>query len=49
VLVFMGMTSVFLTEICQSDQTQGQQSVLKIVKSTVEVHSVWLDKGSDVQ
>jgi hypothetical protein len=43
VLVFTGMTSVFLAESCQGDRTQGQQSVLKIVKSTVEVHSVWHD------
>jgi hypothetical protein len=28
-------------ESCQGDRTQGQQSVLKIAKSTVEVHSVW--------
>jgi hypothetical protein len=41
VLVFFGTTSAFLTESCQGDRTQGQQSVLKIAKSTVEVHSVW--------
>jgi hypothetical protein len=40
VLVFIGMKSAFLTESCQSDRTRGQQSVLKIAKSTVEVHSV---------
>jgi hypothetical protein len=43
VLVFIGMTSAFLAESCQGDRTQGQQSVLKIAKSTVEVHSVWHD------
>jgi hypothetical protein len=43
VLVFVGMTSAFLAESCQGDRTQGQKSVLKIVKSTVEVHSVWHD------
>jgi predicted membrane-bound mannosyltransferase len=42
VLVFIGMTA-FLAESCQGDRTQGQQSVLKIAKSTVEVHSVWHD------
>jgi hypothetical protein len=42
-LVFTGMTSVFLAESCQGDRTWGQQSVLKIAKSTVEVHSVWHD------
>jgi hypothetical protein len=41
VLVFTGMTSAFLAESCQGDRTQGQQSFLKPVKSTVEVHSVW--------
>jgi hypothetical protein len=41
VLVFIGMTSAFLAESCQGDRTQGQQSVLKNVKSTVELHSVW--------
>jgi hypothetical protein len=41
VLVFIGMTSAFLAESCQGNPTQGQQSVLKITKSTVEVHSVW--------
>jgi hypothetical protein len=40
VLVFIGMMSAFLAERCQGDQTQ-QQSVLKIAKTTVEVHSVW--------
>jgi hypothetical protein len=40
VLVFVGMTSEFLAESCQGDRTQSQQSVLKIAKSTVEVHSV---------
>jgi hypothetical protein len=39
--VFIGMTVAFLAKRCQGDQTQGQQSVLKIVKSTVEVHLVW--------
>jgi hypothetical protein len=34
---------VFLSESCQGDRTQGQQSVLKTAKSTVEVHSVWHD------
>jgi hypothetical protein len=43
VLVFIGMTSAFLAESCQGDRTQGQQSVLNIAKSTVEVHSVWHD------
>jgi hypothetical protein len=43
VLVLIGMTSAFLAESCQGDRTQGQQSVLKIAKSTVEVHSVWHD------
>jgi hypothetical protein len=38
VLVLIGMTSVFPAESYQGDQTQGQQSVLKTVKSTVEVH-----------
>lgn len=33
VLVFTGMTSAFLSESCQGDQTQGQQSVVKILKS----------------
>jgi hypothetical protein len=37
------MTSAFLAESCQGDRTQGQQSVLKTAKSTVEVHSVWHD------
>jgi hypothetical protein len=41
VLVCFGMTSEFLAESCQSDWTQSQQSVLKIVKSTVEVNLVW--------
>jgi hypothetical protein len=41
VLVFIGMTSAFLDESCLGDRTQGQQSDLKIAKSTVEVHSVW--------
>jgi hypothetical protein len=43
VLVFFGMTSAFLAEGCQGDRTQGQQSVPKTAKSTVEVHSVWHD------
>jgi hypothetical protein len=43
VLVFIRMTSAFLTESCQGDRTHGQQSVLKIAKSTVEIHSVCLD------
>jgi hypothetical protein len=43
VLVFNGMTSVILAESCQGDRAQGLQSVLKIVKSTVEVHFVWHD------
>jgi hypothetical protein len=30
VLVFTVMTSAFLTESCQGDRTQGQQSVLKL-------------------
>jgi hypothetical protein len=42
-LVFIGMTSAFLTDSCQGDRTQGQQSVLKIAKSTVAAHSVWHD------
>jgi hypothetical protein len=37
------MTSAFLAEICQGDRTQGQLSVPKFAKSTVEVHSVWHD------
>jgi hypothetical protein len=40
-LVFIGMTLGFLAESYQGDRTQ--QSVLKITKSTVEVHSVWHD------
>jgi hypothetical protein len=43
VLVFIGMTSAFLSESCQGGRTQGQQSVLKTAKSTVEVHSEWHD------
>jgi hypothetical protein len=43
VLVFIRMTSAFLVESYQGNQTQGQQLVLKIAKSTVEVHSVWHD------
>jgi hypothetical protein len=43
VLVFVGMTLAFLAESCQGDRTQGQQSVLKIATSTVEVHSAWHD------
>jgi hypothetical protein len=43
VFVFIGMTSGLMAESCQGDQTRGQQSVLKISKSTVEVHSVWHD------
>jgi hypothetical protein len=43
VFVFIGITTAFLSENCQGDGTQGQQSVLKIAKSTVEVHSVWHD------
>jgi hypothetical protein len=43
VLMSMGMTSAFLAESCQDDRTQGQQSFLKIAKSTVEVYSVWHD------
>jgi hypothetical protein len=35
-LVFIGMMSAFLAESCQGDRTQGQQSILKISKSTVE-------------
>jgi ABC-type Fe3+ transport system permease subunit len=41
VLVFIWMTSAFLVEKCWGDQTQGWQSVLKTVKSTVTVHLVW--------
>jgi hypothetical protein len=37
VLVFIGMTPAFLAESCQGDRTQGQQSVPKTAKSTVEV------------
>jgi hypothetical protein len=37
------MTSAFLAESCQGDRTQGQQSVVKVAKSTVEVHSVQHD------
>jgi hypothetical protein len=36
VLVFVGMMSAFLDESCQGDRTQGQQSVLKTAKSTVQ-------------
>jgi hypothetical protein len=43
VLVFVGLTSAFLAKSCQGDRTQGQQSVLKIARSTVEVHSVCHD------
>jgi hypothetical protein len=43
VLVFIGMKSPFLAESCQGDRTRGQQSVLKVAKSTVELHSVWHD------
>jgi hypothetical protein len=43
VLVFIVMMSAFLAESCQGDRTQGQRSVLKTAKSTVEVHSVWHD------
>jgi hypothetical protein len=43
VLVFIGMTSAFLAESYQGDRTQGQQTVLKTAKSTVEVHSVCHD------
>jgi hypothetical protein len=43
VLVFVGMTSAFLAESCQGDRTQGQQSVLKTAKITVDVHSMWHD------
>jgi hypothetical protein len=42
-LLFIGMTSAFLAASCQGDRTQGQHSVLKIAKSTVEVHSLWHD------
>jgi hypothetical protein len=41
VLVFIGMTSAFLAESCQGDRTQGQQSVLKTAKITVELHWMW--------
>jgi hypothetical protein len=37
------MTSAFLADSCQGDQTQEQQSVLKVGKSIVEIHSVWYD------
>jgi hypothetical protein len=40
-LVLIGKTSAFLAVSCQGDRTQGQQTLLKIAKSTVEVHSVW--------
>jgi hypothetical protein len=43
VLVFIWMTSELLAESCQGDRSQGQQSVLKIANSPVEVHSVWHD------
>jgi hypothetical protein len=43
VLVIIWMTSVFLAESCRHDRTQGQQSVPKTARSTVEVHSVWHD------
>jgi hypothetical protein len=43
VLMFTGMTSAFLAERCQGDWTQQQQSILKLAKSTVEVHSVCHD------
>jgi hypothetical protein len=37
VLVIIEMTSAFLAESCQGDRTQGQQSQLKISKSTLGV------------
>jgi hypothetical protein len=37
------MTSASLAESCQGDRTQRQQSVVKIAKSTVDVHLVWHD------
>jgi hypothetical protein len=43
VLLFIGMTTAFLTKSCQGDRAQGQQPVLKTAKSTVEGHSVWHD------
>jgi hypothetical protein len=43
VFLFIGMKSAFLTESCQGDQTQEQQSVLKIAKSAVEVQLAWYD------
>jgi hypothetical protein len=52
VLMFIGMTSVFLAERCQGDGRQGQQSVLKIAKSTVEVYWVWhvaTDTGGQIR
>jgi hypothetical protein len=39
-LVFIWMTSAFLVESCQGDRKRGQQSVLKIAQSAIEVHSV---------
>jgi hypothetical protein len=35
------MTLAFLAKSCQGDRTQEQQSVLKLSRSTVEVHLVW--------
>jgi hypothetical protein len=43
VLVFAGMTTLFLDENYHGGRTQGQQSVLKTAKSTVDVHSMWHD------
>jgi hypothetical protein len=37
------MTSAFVAESCQGDRRQGQQSVLKTAKITIEVHSVGHD------
>jgi hypothetical protein len=37
------MMSAFVAKSCQGDRTRGQQSVIKIAKSKVGVHSVWYD------
>jgi hypothetical protein len=34
---------IYWDDSCQGNRKQRQQSVLKIAKSTVEVHSVWHD------
>lgn len=41
--LFLGITSALMPESCRGDRIQGQQLVLRTVKSTVEVHWVWHD------